>query len=100
MSVIVNGMEMPKNCEVCDIKSWDNDGYVCPFSGVMTLNIGRQGSCPLGEIIRCKDCKHWREGTTYTYCDKLFRMGVLDIYDYMTTDDDFCSYAERKENRE
>lgn len=49
------------------------------------------------EIIRCKDCKHWREGTTYTYCDKLFGMGVLDIYDYMTADDDYCSMAERKE---
>ena len=49
------------------------------------------------EIIRCKDCKHWREGTTtYSYCDKLFRMGVLDIYDYMTTEDEFCSNAERR----
>lgn len=48
------------------------------------------------EIIRCRDCKHWREGTTYSYCDKLFGMGVLDIYDYMTTEDDYCSFAERK----
>ena len=48
------------------------------------------------EIIRCRDCKHWREGTAYSYCDKLHGMGVLDIYDYMTSEDDFCSMAERR----
>ena len=50
----------------------------------------------IGELIRCKDCKYWREGTVYLYCDKLFGMGVLDAYDYMTDEDDFCSMAERR----
>lgn len=50
----------------------------------------------IGELVRCKDCKHWREGTVYLYCDKLFGMGVLDAYDYMTDEDDYCSRAERK----
>lgn len=49
------------------------------------------------EIIRCKDCKHWREGTVYSYCDILYGMGVLNTYDYMTAEDDFCSQAERRE---
>ena len=49
------------------------------------------------EIIRCKDCKHWREGTAFSYCDKLHGMGVLDALDYMTAEDDYCSMAERKE---
>lgn len=48
------------------------------------------------EIIRCKDCKHWKEGTVYSYCNKLFGMGVLDVYDYMTEEDDFCSRAEKE----
>ena len=48
------------------------------------------------EIIHCHNCKHWREGTVYSYCDKLFGMGVLDTYDYMTDEDDYCSMAERK----
>ena len=50
MGVIVKGMKMPENCEMCAIKSWDDDGYVCPFSGVMTLSIGRQDACPLVEV--------------------------------------------------
>lgn len=38
-----------------------------------------------GELIRCKDCKYWNgEGK---YCD----------YDMSGLRDDFCSWAERKE---
>lgn len=50
------------------------------------------------EIIHCRDCKHWREGDAYSYCQKLFNCGVLDVYDYMRADDDFCSEAERRTN--
>lgn len=49
------------------------------------------------EIIRCKDCKHWREGTSFSYCDKLYGMGVLNALDYMTAEDDYCSMEERRE---
>ena len=49
------------------------------------------------EIIHCRECKHWREGDAYSYCNKLFNAGVLDVYDYMTAEDDFCSNAERLE---
>ena len=48
------------------------------------------------EIVRCKDCKHWREGTVYSYCDRLYGMGVLDTYDYMVAEDDYCRMAERR----
>ena len=48
------------------------------------------------EIIHCQNCKHWREGDAYSYCQKLFNCGVLDVYDYMRADDDFCSMAERR----
>lgn len=49
------------------------------------------------EIMHCRDCKHWREGGAYSYCQKLFNCGVLDVYDYMRTEDDFCSLAERRD---
>ena len=51
MSVLIKGMEMPKSCLECKIKSWDEDGdYICPFSEVVCLNIGRQYDCPLIEV--------------------------------------------------
>lgn len=45
-------MDMPDNCEVCPIKAWEEEGYVCPFSGIPALNIGRQLDCPLRESER------------------------------------------------
>lgn len=48
------------------------------------------------EIIHCKDCKHWRDGIGFFYCDKLYGMGVLNMYDYMKTEDEYCSMAERR----
>lgn len=50
-------MSMPNNCAECPIKSWDEEGYCCPFSGIPTLNIGRQINCPLKETENKKG--HW-----------------------------------------
>ena len=38
------------------------------------------------ELIRCKDCKYYRENRF-----------VCDLTKYASTDVDFCSWAERKE---
>ena len=38
------------------------------------------------EIIRCKDCKYYRK-------DRF----VCDLTKYASTEDDFCSWAERRE---
>ena len=47
------------------------------------------------EIVRCKDCKHWRE---HKYAKETKRYipfcGLNAIY---TKSDDFCSRAERRE---
>ena len=41
------------------------------------------------EIIRCKDCKHWKHSTIIpNYCD---------VWDWCNRADDFCSFAERRE---
>ena len=42
----------------------------------------------VGELIRCKDCKHW-DGRVY-YCEV-----IDDCRDWKA--DDYCSLAERKE---
>ena len=59
----------------------------------MTANVER-----VGEIIRCKDCKHCRtyyhgENMPFSYaCDHLYLT-------YNLSDNDYCSRAVRKENR-
>lgn len=52
MSVLIKGMQMPKNCLECDIRGYDaNAGEeYCPFTQIECLSIGRQNECPLVEI--------------------------------------------------
>ena len=48
-----------------------------------------------GEIIRCKDCKYWRE---YKYVNG--KPKYLPYCGFNSTyfrEDDYCSYAERRE---
>lgn len=59
-------------------------------------------------IIRCKDCKHWRQQTNYQgtplsfgFCesDDIWRSLYGETYEvsHIDTDDDFyCGYAERR----
>ena len=60
------------------------------------------------EVIRCKDCKHWRQQTNYAgallsfgFCesDDMWRSLYGETYEvsHIDTDDDFyCGYAERR----
>lgn len=52
MSVIVKGMEMPKNCKDCQLLAW-NGGYYCMASQtvIKVLRIqSRRDDCPLVEL--------------------------------------------------
>lgn len=52
---------------------------------------GKPASFAVG-IVRCKDCKHWSEGTGW--CDQ---HSCFDEDEWnMFNADDFCSYGERK----
>ena len=50
------------------------------------------------EVVRCKDCKHWKciDGLNPHWECQIF-CGLHD-YGYLTGADDFCSYGERKDN--
>ena len=62
------------------------------------------------EIIRCKDCKHWRQQTNYQgaplsfgFCesDNMWQSLYGETYEvaHIDTDDDFyCGYAEWRSN--
>lgn len=49
-------------------------------------------------VVRCRECKHYREIRTKRYGNlmcKCTRMGKYDI-DYQVNPNDFCSYGERR----
>ena len=86
MSVLIKDMEMPTSCTMC----WLNT-----FCGVWnTEPVKHKGfnerleGCPLTELIRCKDCKWWREDSDHT---------CKHFYTSPRVANDFCSYAEPKE---
>ena len=58
----------------------------------------REGSSAMGmvdrELIRCKDCKYY----TGKWCTK-YSTKQFDINDICKAEDDFCSDAERKDNK-
>lgn len=54
---------------------------------------------PSGEIVRCKDCKHYKESVMFSpqkFCFRLRGKGGEVIGDNFA-EDDFCSYGERSE---
>lgn len=45
------------------------------------------------EVVRCKDCKYWKEG-------KCWNLKGLNKTDGIVNADDFCSYGEREDGEE
>ena len=45
------------------------------------------------ELVRCKDCVHWKHRS---FDDKHY----CDVFDWLSTKNDYCSFAEREENAE
>ena len=88
MGVYIPNMNMPTSCEKCP--------FTCEalqfFNGK-----GRPQSCPLIEIIPCKECKnsHMTYDGKCKYCD--WEKDDDDNYIECYFDGNhFCSYAERK----
>lgn len=57
MSVIIKGMEMPKNCYDCPL----HDGEIgrCNILGTTVCDYIPK-ECPLVEMVQCKNCKYWK----------------------------------------
>lgn len=49
----------------------------------------------LQELIRCKNCKWYK--TNYSWDGKEHRVCIIEPYEPVRKEDDFCSLAERKE---
>ena len=51
MSVLIKGMEMPKNCAECDIsQAYDIRSTWCPLTFSTQTELKRQDNCPLIEV--------------------------------------------------
>jgi hypothetical protein len=51
------------------------------------------------EVVRCKDCEHWKDTSLDTVTEKHWGECRKPLGDYRyceTSENDYCSYAERK----
>ena len=61
--------------------------------------IAHAPAADVAPVVRCLDCKHYREHRTKRHGNlicRCTRMGKYDM-DYPVKPDDFCSYGERKQ---
>lgn len=57
---------------------------------------------PVGEIVRCRDCRHYYEAEEYHPSGNYFRRccKYFDTYDNEVELDGFCAWGERREGAE
>lgn len=67
---------------------------VLPVDTVMMLLI-QVPTVDAVEVVRCRDCKHWDSETWF--CDNHSTFGHHGLEWNMFSEDDFCSYGERKD---
>lgn len=93
--IAIPNVEKPKACFSCSF----NDGLFCSLidddsdallsdNPVEEISTRRLDACPIIDIVRCGECKHWHEGEWYNTCDKHIGHGFMAEH--------FCSYGERK----
>ena len=81
-------------CAICPQKA-PRCSYDCDFPTVVTekwdVAIDAQPTIDAVSVVRCKECKHWLDGSGLCkHWSKLY--GSV-----LTKADDFCSYGERSE---
>ena len=65
---------------------------------VILAIVDAQPTADVAPVVRCRECKHYREHRTKKYGNlicRCMRMGKYDM-DYPVRPDDFCSYGERR----
>jgi hypothetical protein len=86
--IAVKEMEMPKSCALCE-----RFEGACKYTDFGDYQTKRNPSCPLVEIVTCKDCRHCfidEDGHGY-HCEK------SDTERIPTCADFYCVHAERRE---
>ena len=69
------------------------------YGYVDALQIANAPTVDAVEVVRCKDCKHWKPSGSKagnSFSDMEY-IGGCEFTNYYRRESDFCSYGERKE---
>jgi hypothetical protein len=95
--IAVKGMEMPKSCALCE-----RFEGACKYTDFGDYQTKRNPSCPLVEIVTCKDCRYWHDDGITTICLQSSHPSAL-CYTFDKSighgfpKDHFCADGERRE---
>jgi len=72
------------------------------YTSKVTFTTPHCGEVEFVKVVRCKDCKHYREGKVLSPNKFCFRLKDRDGEEigYNFAEDDFCSYGERREDEQ
>lgn len=95
MSVLIRNATLPHTCGGCKcvtacVTPYDGSPLFCKLTGYRVDDFSRSPSCPLKEVVHCKDCSNWDDALverTYHWCC---------INDRFTTAEHFCADGERR----
>lgn len=87
--IAIPNMDMPKSCWECRLMDGEANCLVTD-EGIPFKQEEIHPDCPLIEIVRCGECKWWKNET----CEQWSDPNEFNIIE--TDPDDFCSYGERK----
>lgn len=79
----------------CDTE-WDE--YEDGFTAYSRVQIENAPSVDAVSVVRCKDCKHWHDHITTTWCSRGAELRPQESGWVKRNADDFCSYGERKDD--
>ena len=80
MSRYIDTKWLEENAKEYSLGYYDNDEYAVPLSVLE--------EAPSIDIVFCKECRYYHQ---------LYGCQKNDDIDLVTSDDDFCSYGERRE---
>lgn len=94
-------MDYP-NCSVVRIEFHRDGGQSCGETLIATMELNVQKENDVVEVVRCKDCKYYKESPLLAPNRFCFRLRGKDgePVGYNFSGDDFCSRGERKEFEE
>lgn len=77
------------------ISCYDPVKYTYEYGDVVTVqDIKSIPTIDAVPVVRCKDCEHFKKPLSLVN----YQIGVCSIWEEIAKPDDYCSYAERRNN--
>ena len=78
---------------VLDQVRWERDVAIAQLKDY-GVSFGEKADC--AKVVRCKDCKYWRNASKPLYCSEFMGDCTIDDEPVGRWEHDFCSYGERR----